>query len=361
MKSYSFWGIAAALFILLMSGCLEKRQPMVELNVYTSLEEDEIDDYYQLWKRQHPNIKLKFFNSITYDLVSNLDKAMSTPDQADVVWGCADDSVIALSDQGLLYGLKLDVLNKIRPDFLDKENKPPKWVASKAYVGIFATNSILAAASGISAPESYSALLDPKLKGRIAMPDPLLSGVGLNFIAAIIYLKGSEAGWKYLEALFENVKILTASGSEPAKLAGRGEEDIVVGISFAYRAYREKNKGAPLTITSPAEGCSWGLDANAIIKHPQIKPEVFTFMNWTFSRQMMESYLRRYPVSASKNGEFMIKSLQTDYPKDIDFKLLNYGYLYWKARNYSQLQKEWKQRFGSRIKSRKIISGQKNQ
>jgi iron(III) transport system substrate-binding protein len=358
MKYYIFAGILAIVvmfFSLVTAGysyTQEKTKTKSVINVYTSLEEDEIDDYYQLWKQHNPDVKLKFFNLPSYELSAAIEKSLHTPDKPDVLWGCSGDCVINLADRGLLLSLNLDNIKRIRPAFIDHSHDPPQWGASKAYVGSFVTNTVLAANDNITLPESYSDLLDPGLEGRIAMPDPMTSGTGLNFIAAIIHLKGEEEGWKYLDKLLKNVSILTADGSEPAKLAGRGENGVCIGISFAYRGYREKNKGAPVEITYPREGCSWGMDANAIFRSMPVENSVYRLMNWTFSDLMMKNYLRRFPVSASKTGELMEEKLKTNYPRDLKLKLLDDKYLYWKVRNSKRLQQEWRQRFGNMVKSK---------
>ncbi|MDD5729275.1 MAG: extracellular solute-binding protein, partial [Victivallales bacterium] len=353
MKYYILFGVIAAavmFFSLISTGYSEKQETKGVINVYTSLEEDEIDDYYQLWKQHNPNIRLKFFNLPSYELSAAIEKSLHTPDRPDVLWGCSGDCVIELADRELLLSFDVDNLKRIRPVFVDNKHDPPQWGASKVYVGSFITNTILAANNDITPPESYSDLLDAGFEGRIAMPDPMTSGTGLNFIAAIIHLKGENEGWEYLARLLKNVNTLTADGSEPAKLAGRGKDGICIGISFAYRGYCEKNKGAPIEVTFPEEGCSWGMDANAIFRSCPIESGVYRLMNWTFSDSMMKNYLRRFPVSASKSGELMEDTLKTNYPRDLKFKLLGDKYLYWKVRNSRHLQREWLQRFGNMVK-----------
>ncbi len=335
--------------MLFTNSCYKKRTPKTVLHIYTAMENDEIDDYYQLWKQHHSDIELKFHVAPTYKVQKRLTKALNCPDGGpDIVFGCSTDCLIDLDKQSLLEGFTLKDIEILKNRFIDKTNTPPHWAAAKGFVGVMITNQISFKRLKLTLPTSFDDLIKPEYRNRIAMPDPLTSGTGLHFICGIIHKKGEKAGWEYLEKLFRNLHILTQDGSEPTKLAARGDDGIAIGISFAYRGFREKSKGAPINIIFPDEPTFWGLDANAIIHKPNIKPEVYKFMNWAFSKQMTECYIRRYPLSGLKNSFAIAQNLKTDYPKHLNYKLINNGYIYWQARNYKKIQDEWKKRFGKR-------------
>ena len=67
-----------------------------------------------------------------------------------------------------------------------------------------------------------------------------------------------------MDALHQNIGVYTHSGSKPCTMAGAGEYPI--GISFEFRAARQKKQGAPIDIIFPSEGSGWDMEATAIVK-----------------------------------------------------------------------------------------------
>ena len=75
---------------------------------------------------------------------------------------------------------------------------------------------------------------------------------------------GEAEGWKFMDALHENIAVYTHSGSAPCVQAAKGER--VAGIALDMRGAREKTKGAPLEVISPVEGIGWDMEASGIVK-----------------------------------------------------------------------------------------------
>ena len=78
------------------------------------------------------------------------------------------------------------------------------------------------------------------------------------YLAGYNYLARPAAGntWTVCTPILFAIRI---PGSKPCKLAASGE--IPIGISFAFRAAKSKNKGAPLDTIIPSEGIGWDLEA----------------------------------------------------------------------------------------------------
>ena len=96
------------------------------------------------------------------------------------------------------------------------------------------------------------------------MPNPASSGTGFLDVTSWLQLFGEAEGWKYMDALHQNIGVYTHSGSKPCTMAGAGEYPI--GISFEFRAARQKKQGAPLDIVFPTEGViqvCWRFSANS--------------------------------------------------------------------------------------------------
>ena len=97
----------------------------------------------------------------------------------------------------------------------------------------------------IPKPETWKDLTKPVYKGQIVMPNPASSGTGYFDVTAWLTLLGDDngkgGGWKYMDALHENIAQYTHSGSKPCNMAATGE--YVVGISFEYRANTQQGQG----------------------------------------------------------------------------------------------------------------------
>ena len=131
----------------------------------------------------------------------------------------------------------------------------------------------------------------------IVMPNPASSGTGFLSVSAILQIKGEEEGWKYLDKLHDNIAVYTHSGSKPCKMAGAGE--VPIGISFDYRAIKQKADGEPIEAVFPAEGSGWEMEANALVKKAEINPAAKTFLDWAISDEIMQEYAKSYPITAA--------------------------------------------------------------
>ena len=178
------------------------------------------------------------------------------------------------------------------------------------------------------------------------MPNPASSGTGFLTVSAILQLMGEEGGWDYLDKLHENMALYTHSGSAPAKMAGAGEYPI--GISFAYRGFKQKAKGEPVIIAFPKEGSGWELESNALIKKPRIKPEAKLFLDWAISDAAMAMYGEAYPVLSTT---YPVK-VPEGFPPDPATQLIKNDFD-WAAMNRAQILKEWTKRYDSKSAPKK--------
>ena len=96
------------------------------------------------------------------------------------------------------------------------------------------------------------------------MPNPASSGTGYLTIAGWLTIMGEDAGWKFMDALHQNVPQYLHSGSAPCVQAAKGER--LIGIGFDMRGATEKTKGAPIDLIVPKEGLGWEMEATAIVK-----------------------------------------------------------------------------------------------
>jgi len=193
----------------------------------------------------------------------------------------------------MLVGLETGYLHKISSNLADisdlsripylegvaPEDNSNLWVTWERQAGGIIVNTEILAKYGLEAPQSYEDLLKPEYKGLVAMPDPKSSGTGYFFYKNWVNLWGDEQALAYVDALHDNLKQFTESGSGPIKLLRQGE--VAIGLALTFQAVSEINEGQPFEIIYPPEGSPFSLTGTAIIDGHQNKDgvqEVYDFV-----------------------------------------------------------------------------------
>lgn len=310
-----------------------------EITVYTALEDDQIKGYLESFQQQNPNINVNIVRDSTGIVTAKLLAEKDNP-QADAIWGLAASSLLVADQQGMLEPYAPAGLEKVQPKFRDEKN-PPHWVGNNAWMSAFCVNTAELANRNLPMPKSWADLTNPAFKNQVVMSNPASSGTGFLSVAGILQMMGEEAGWKYLEALHQNIAQYMHSGSRPCKAAGAGE--YTVGISFDYRAVRQKNDGEPIEPVFPTEGSGWDIEANALVKKANIKPEAKTFLDWAITEEVAQKYAENFPITAVKADV----PIPAGYPADPIAQLAEND-LNWAAANRDRILEEWTRRFDSK-------------
>ena len=308
-----------------------------EITVYTALEDDELVIYVPAFEKAHPEIKLNIVRDSTGIITARLLAERENP-AADVVWGTAVTSLLVCDDLGMLEGYNPRGIKNVKDAMKDKSKDPAHWVGIKAWVTGIVGNTIEMKAKGLTMPKSYADLIDPRYRGALVMPNPASSGTGFLTVSAILQLMGEKKGWDYLDKLHENMAVYTHSGSAPAKMAGKGE--FPIGISFAYRGFKQKAAGEPVEIAFPKEGSGYDVEANALIKKPRIEPAAKTFLDWAISNDAMAMYAKIYPIVAT---DIKVQAPE-GWPAD-PMSVLIKNDLEWAAKNRQHILDEWSRRY----------------
>ena len=288
--------------LLLLAGCSAVQPsgetgtaaPSGEITVYTALEDDQISSYLALFNEQHPEITVNIVRDSTGIITARLLAEKENP-QADVVWGRAATSLLVAEQQEMLEAYAPAGLERVRAEFRDSDT-PPHWVGIDTWFSAFCVNTVEVEKSGLTMPTSWADLVKPEYKGLIAMPNPASSGTGFLSVSAILQMMGEEAGWAYLDQLHENIAVYTHSGSKPCRMAGAGE--VAIGISFDYRAVKQKEAGEPIEPVFPAEGSGWEIEANALVRKSEIVPAAKVFLDWAIGDDIMQLYAGSYPITS---------------------------------------------------------------
>src|SRR6476620_2466573 len=233
-----------------------------ELLVYTALETDQLKAYTESFQKTNPNIDLKFVRDSTGVITAKVLAETANP-QADVILGGAASSMEIFKAEGMLAPYTPVGFDKLDARYSDS-SRPPMWVGQDVFAAVVCYNTVEGQKKGIPKPESWADLTKPVYKGQITMPNPASSGTGYFDVSAWLQTMGEQGGWKYMDALHENIAQYTHSGSKPCRQAGAGE--FVVGISFDFRGNDVKQKGAPVELVFPKEGLGWDIEAAGIVR-----------------------------------------------------------------------------------------------
>jgi iron(III) transport system substrate-binding protein len=226
--------IAAIVAAMILASPTAFAQARTKLQVYSTLEPANIAEFKRAFEQDNPDIEIVWIRDstgvITARIVSEGDRQ-----RGDAIWGLAVTSVAKFKTLGLLEAYAPANLNAMRPNFRDRDN-PPYWVGMEAWIAAVCFNTIEAKKLGLPAPKSWFDLLNPAYKGRVVMPNPTSSGTGYFHVSAWIQLFGEDNGWKFIDALNENIADYVHS-SQP-----QGERDLRhVRVAGCDRRCRQAN------------------------------------------------------------------------------------------------------------------------
>jgi iron(III) transport system substrate-binding protein len=263
--------------------------------------------------------------------------------------GVAASSLALLDSNGMLEPYAPINLDAIMASYRDKKS-PPAWWGMDVWGATVCFNTVEAQKKNIPRPETWKDLTKPVYKGQIVMPNPASSGTGYFDVTAWLTLWGDQngqgGGWKYMDALHENIAQYTHSGSKPCNMAATGE--YVVGISFEYRANTNKAKGAPIDLVFPKEGLGWDLEAFGIMKGTKKLDAAKKLADWASSKDAMLLYGKNFAITAQPGVAAPLANVPADYEKRLvkmDFKTA--------ADNRERILAEWNKRYDAKSEPKK--------
>jgi iron(III) transport system substrate-binding protein len=319
-----------------------------QLTVYTALETDQLKAYETGFTRVNPSIELKWVRDSTGVITAKLLAEQANP-QADAVMGVAASSLALLDSKGMLQPYAPINLDAIMAAYRDKK-QPPAWFGMDVWGATVCFNTVEAQKKGLPKPETWKDLTKPIYKGQIVMPNPASSGTGYFDVTAWLTLWGDDngkgGGWKYMDALHENIAQYTHSGSKPCNMAGTGE--YVMGISFEYRANTNKAKGAPIDLVFPKEGLGWDLEAFGIMKGTKKMEAAQKLADWASSKDAMLLYGKNFAITAQPG----VAAPLANVPKDYEARLVKMDFKT-AASNRERVLAEWTKRYDAKSEPKK--------
>ncbi|WP_276813411.1 extracellular solute-binding protein [Faecalibaculum rodentium] len=278
-----------------------------KLVIYSPNSDTEIENELAAFQEKYPDIQVDLQSMGTGDCVARIEAESENP-QADVMWG------------GMNYGVY-----KQNPDLWEKyvsandENVDENYRNDTGYFsnyvlsgsGAFIKNDKLLKELGVEV-NSYEDLLQPELKGKIAMGDPTSSSSAWAELTNMLLVKGgydSDEAWDYVQKFIDNLdgKIISSS-SQVYKGVIDGE--YAVGVSYEDPVVQamidnKDNPNVEISMCYPEEGAVWLPAAAAMVKDAPNKENAQLFLDFLQSKDCQEiiSKLTVRPADTSLKQE----------------------------------------------------------
>ncbi|PGS06370.1 ABC transporter substrate-binding protein [Bacillus pseudomycoides] len=154
---------------------------------------------------------------------------------------------------------------------------------------------------GLSYPTEWKDLLHPAYAGKIAMPDPNVSGTAYTLFQSLIDTFGEEETKGYVRSLAKQVAEVTVNGYMPAEYVASGE--YMIGINFMGDQRMLQKQGFPILSKVPEQT---GLSVNAIskLKHAPSGIIADLFIDYCLSEEaghILEKVSFGVPTMLAKN------------------------------------------------------------
>jgi iron(III) transport system substrate-binding protein len=339
MLSHAGLALALSLLLTMFPAGAVSSDERTEVTIYTAIEDEQIVWINDALAKVLPEVKPIWVRGSTGAITDRLLAERDQP-QADIAFGIGASSLMLLETADMLAEYKPAGADELRSFFLDL-TPPYTWTGMDAYLGAICFNSDLGRSLALTRPVLWRELLSPGFKGRVAMPNPNLSGTGFLLVAGWLQSMGEAAAWTFMDALHENIAAYLPTGSAPCYGAGNGT--YVAGLSFDMRGMAERARGAPIEVVVPIDGVGWEQEASAILKSARRPDYARRIIDWSASKEANAIYARSFAIVAHPK----VSNAAPDYPIYAEARMIKVD-LQWKAEHRERILREWTRRYGGK-------------
>lgn len=287
-----------------------------DVMVYTSIYPDIIDNICKPnIQKAFPEMKVSWFQGGTENVITKITGEIKADKVAADLLMVADPS----------YYLKLKdekrVLNYVSPnakDVITAKDQEGAWTSVRISNMIIAYNTDKLKAE--EAPKSWSDLTDPKWKGKIAMPNPMLSGTAYVAVGAL----ADKYGWEYFDKLKANGVSVEQGNSAIQNKLLTGE--YAVAMILEENILKLANtKNEPLKVIYPEDGVVMVPSPIAIMSTTKNPDGAKAILDWWLSKEGQEAVVKGWmhsvrgdvepPKGAPALKTFIDKAVKVDWAK----------------------------------------------
>ncbi|POR05460.1 iron ABC transporter substrate-binding protein [Alkalispirochaeta sphaeroplastigenens] len=259
------------------------------ITAYTTLDEELARNVFAAFTRE-TGIQVDWVRLSTGEAVARIEAERANP-QASIWYGGVGLGHIEAKNKGLTTPYNSPAAT------MPEQFRDPDGYWSGIYAGplAFASNNNVMERLGIDAPDSWEALLDPRLRNQVQMANPGSSGTSYNVLATMVQVHGEEGGFEYMERLDRNITQYTRSGSAPGRNVAIGEVGVAIG--YAHDIVRLIAEGYPMTMTVP-DGTGFEVAAVSLIANgPEAQQEAARkLFDWALGETAAKLYAEQFVV-----------------------------------------------------------------
>jgi iron(III) transport system substrate-binding protein len=314
--------VVAAMLTALVAGCgggdkkpaeqSKSQGPKGTVMIYTSIYPDIIELIKPALKKQFPDLDVQWFQAGTEKVMAKVAGEIEAKKiSADLLMVADPSYYLTLKEQNLL--LKYDSPN--RKDVKINKDADGYWTGVRISNMIIAYNT----SKVKEPPKTFKELTDPKWKGKIAMPSPLLSGTA--YVAAGEL--SSKYQWKYFEDLKNNGLVVEEGNSAIQNKLLRGEYEAVMILE--ENILKMAAKGEPVKVVYPEDGTIVIPSPIAIFNTSKNQEAAKAVLDWFLSKEGQEVIVKGWmhsvrddvepPKGAPALKTFIDKAIKPDWPK----------------------------------------------
>ena len=321
-KLYAGIAVSALLAgILATTGCGGTKQkaevkpaakPATRLTVYTSV-------YNGMVKERAKPVVAQQLKDVKVDWHTAGSESVKAKLLDEMKRGKAEADLVMISDPDFYLQLKKDgkLLNYKSPEAAELAEPVD---SDGAYTPIRISAMVIAVNNDKikDPPKSWKDLLDPKFKGKVAMPNPKVAATALATVSAVT----DKYGWEYWQKLKANGVVVSPT-MEMREKFGRGEYPIT--ITMEEDVLKQKAQGVRATVIYPEEGSVIVPGYICILKDTQNPEGARKLVDWWLSRDgqlaMSLGYMHpvkfgvKEPAGAQSLIDLKIHSLPVNWSK----------------------------------------------
>lgn len=272
------------------------------LMVYTSIYPDIIDNMCKPnVAKAFPDMKVNWFQGGTEKVVTKITGEIKAKKiGADVLMVADPSYYLKLEDQKLLLPYK----SKEEKNLINDKAADGAWYAVRVCNMIIAYNADKLKAE--DAPKNWTDLADPKWKGKIAMPNPMLSGTAYVAVGAL----ADKYGWEYFDKLKANgLRVEEGNSAIQNKLlTGEYAAAMILEENILKLANTKKE---PLKVIYPKDGVVQVPSPIAIFNTTKNPEGAKALVDWWLSKEGQQAVVKGWMHSVRGDVKEPIGSVPT--------------------------------------------------
>ena len=307
------------------------------LVLYSSMTDNDLDNLVAGFGERYPNVNIEIVNGSAGELTARIAAEAANP-QADLMWGGLNNA-----DGDIHSEIFEHWLTEFESD-LPETYRSPNGFYSMTHLStiVLCVNTDLEAELGMNIT-GYADLLDPRLYGRIVIPDPNSSSSAWNNLSNILTVFGqeSEEAWDYIDQFLANGVVVTSSSS--VAFRGVADGEYVVGLTYEDGASTLLKAGSTnIRMVYPEEGASAFAFGAAVVRGANNPDAAQAMVSWLMSPEGQTYMGNALGTLRFTNPNANYESPYLPYDHEINWVTRD---ILWLTENRQQILDRWNEIF----------------